>query len=200
MSTDKPNRRWYQFSMRTLLVVMLVFCVTVGWVGSRIYHAQRNSERVDAAVWASELANEKAVAQINMIGGSVDYFFKDGNTQSWLQKGFDDPGDDVSICQHVRFGGGSTSDADLAVLKRLSDVQSIEVSDTNITDAGLEHLKGLTNLVYLNIENTHITDNGLEQLKGLTNLEYLLLGDKTNVTDEGVKKLQQALPNCKIHR
>ena len=138
MSTDKPNRRWYQFSMRTLLVVMLVFCVTVGWVGSRIYHAQRNSERVDAAVWASELANEKAVAQINMIGGSVDYFFKDGNTQSWLQKGFDDPGDDVSICQHVRFGGGSTSDADLAVLKRLSDVQSIEVSDTNITDAGLD--------------------------------------------------------------
>jgi hypothetical protein len=33
----------------------------------------------------------------------------------------------------------------------------------------------------------------------LTQLGELLLGD-TKVTDQGVEKLQQALPNCKIER
>jgi len=37
----------------------------------------------------------------------------------------------------------------------------------------------------------------LEHLSGLTGLKILWLGD-TQVTDEGVKKLQQALPNCDI--
>jgi hypothetical protein len=36
-------------------------------------------------------------------------------------------------------------------------------------------------------------------LEGLTRLELLLL-NRSQVTDEGVKKLQQALPNCQIIR
>jgi hypothetical protein len=36
-------------------------------------------------------------------------------------------------------------------------------------------------------------------LEGLNKLECLLLGG-TKVTDDGVKKLQQALPNCQIER
>ena len=45
--------------------------------------------------------------------------------------------------------------------------------------------------------STNITDAGLEHLKGLTNLEELDLR-WTKVTDAGVAKLQQALPNCEI--
>jgi len=40
-------------------------------------------------------------------------------------------------------------------------------------------------------------DAGLEHLEGLTNLKWLRLY-KTQVTEEGVKKLQQSLPNCTI--
>ena len=42
-------------------------------------------------------------------------------------------------------------------------------------------------------------DNTLLQLRCLTKLKHVEL-TMTNVTDEGVAKLQQALPNCKITR
>jgi hypothetical protein len=44
-----------------------------------------------------------------------------------------------------------------------------------------------------------MTDKGLEHLKGLTQLQMLFLRE-TKVTDQGVKKLQQALPKCNIQR
>ena len=49
------------------------------------------------------------------------------------------------------------------------------------------------------IEHTKVTDAGLEHLKGLPLLNELNLAD-TKVTDEGVKRLQQALPICAIGR
>ncbi len=51
----------------------------------------------------------------------------------------------------------------------------------------------------LSLEYTRVTDAGLEPLKGLTRLQRLYLRG-TKVADEGVKSLQQALPNCRISR
>jgi hypothetical protein len=47
------------------------------------------------------------------------------------------------------------------------------------------------------LRGTQVTDAGLVHLEGLDNLDFLYL-DNTQVTDEGVTKLQKALPNCKI--
>jgi len=51
----------------------------------------------------------------------------------------------------------------------------------------------------LQLRGTEITDAGLVHLTGLTNLHTLILHG-TLVTDEGVKTLQEALPDCKITR
>jgi hypothetical protein len=45
---------------------------------------------------------------------------------------------------------------------------------------------------------TQITDAALVHLKGLTNLKGLYIR-YTRITDEGVKNLQEALPNCEIN-
>ena len=44
---------------------------------------------------------------------------------------------------------------------------------------------------------TQIGDAGLEHLRGLTSLTAIRVNE-TQVTEEGIKKLQRALPNCKI--
>jgi hypothetical protein len=44
-----------------------------------------------------------------------------------------------------------------------------------------------------------VTDEGLERLAGLKRLGRLRL-DKTKVTDKGVKRLEEALPLCRIVR
>ncbi len=54
-------------------------------------------------------------------------------------------------------------------------------------------------VIELRLSYTKITDAGLVHLKGLTNLKTLWLFS-TKVTDAGVKKLQAALPKCKISR
>jgi hypothetical protein len=51
----------------------------------------------------------------------------------------------------------------------------------------------------LSLWETEITDDGLEHLSGLTGLKILSL-DGTQVTEDGVKRLQVSLPNCKITR
>jgi hypothetical protein len=57
----------------------------------------------------------------------------------------------------------------------------------------------LSRLKCLFLENTTVTDAGLVHLQGLHQLQGLGL-DNTKVTDGGVRKLQQALPKCYIHR
>jgi Leucine-rich repeat (LRR) protein len=83
-------------------------------------------------------------------------------------------------------------------LKEVTQLQCQCVSDaTKVTDAGLVHLNALTQLQSLHLSGSQVTDASLEHLKALTNLQELHL-QNTEVSDEGVKKLLQALPNCKI--
>jgi len=57
--------------------------------------------------------------------------------------------------------------------------------------------KSPNKLIHVDLRGTKVTDAGLVHLKELTNLHTLYLIN-TKVTDEGVKKLQTALPNCNI--
>ena len=77
-------------------------------------------------------------------------------------------------------------------------VISVDLSRTEVTDDELKLLKGLTKLQTLILNDTNVTDKGLEHLEGLTNLDWIQVGP--NITNEGVGKLQTALPKCFILR
>ena len=67
-----------------------------------------------------------------------------------------------------------------------------------MTDAGLAHVKKLKNLESLNLASTSITDAGLEHLRECPNLEHLLLSFCQGVTQAGVERMEEALPNLTV--
>jgi len=61
------------------------------------------------------------------------------------------------------------------------------------------HIKELTNLKSLNLSQTKVADEGLEHLQGLAKLQTLYLRS-TQVTDAGIAELKKALPKCQIRK
>lgn len=68
-----------------------------------------------------------------------------------------------------------------------------------MTDAGLAHIRELTNLQALDLAGTQVSDDGLAYLRGLKNLQFLYLSG-TQVTDDKVRQLQDDLPECQMDR
>jgi internalin A len=214
----KRKRRWFQFSLRTLMAVVLLvaFCMAI-W----IVPIKNRAERQKAVV-----------AAIIKSGGSVIYDYQlnqhanpptsvkpEPTAPAWLRGLL---GDDFftnvvvasvrtdadlkelhglnhllginhwvigSRGERRRSSGDGITDAGLEHLADLSELLDLDLSYTGITDAGLECIKRLKHLQTLDLSGTRITDQGLTAIRGLTGLKKLVLGD-TNVTDAGIEQLQ----------
>ncbi|MGO8688343.1 MAG: hypothetical protein ACLQLG_01800 [Thermoguttaceae bacterium] len=184
----KHKLRWYQYSLRTLLLVMTLACVGMSWVAVKMKQARQQHAAVEA---------------IRKLGGMVDYDYQKKDPfdeppgPAWLRKLL---GDDLfASVTWVRLSDSDVSDAALEYLKGLARLEILDLNRTNVSDAGLQHLKGLTQLRELCLGGTKVSDAGLENLMGLTQLQKLWL-DSTNVTDAGAQDLQKALPNLEIIR
>jgi hypothetical protein len=211
-TTSKPRRRWFQYSLRTLLVLMLAACIGMGWIAMKRQQARRGREAAEA---------------IERLGGKVFWSNADSPEESgawaWLRKLLGDDlfvhPDDVVIHSRAQV----IADAGLEHLKGLTQLETLYIDSDQITDAGLQHLQGLTHLRDLMLVNTQVSDSGLAHLRGLTQLQGLSLDSTqvtdaglehlkglarlreldlqgTQVSDNGVGELQQALPNCRISR
>lgn len=85
----------------------------------------------------------------------------------------------------------------MEVLRALENLETLTLRQTNVGDDAMKALGSMKNLKTLDLGETLLTDKGLENLTGLDSLETLRVYS-TKVTAEGVKKLQIALPKCKI--
>lgn len=84
--------------------------------------------------------------------------------------------------------GTAVTDADLALLAPLTELQVLDLRLTQVTDAGIAHLAGLQELQFLNLFRTSMTDTGLAHLGTLKKLETLLIGG-TAISDAGTSTL-----------
>lgn len=91
------------------------------------------------------------------------------------------------------------ADDGLERLRPLSGLQRLGLAGTRITDAGVRHLEALDNLHVLWLGRTRITDACIPQLCRLEQLDVVSL-EQTRVSDAGVRRLQEALPDCVIIR
>jgi Leucine Rich repeat len=89
--------------------------------------------------------------------------------------------------------------ADLASLRDLKKLRvlDLDVREPKVTDAGLAHLADLTDLEELNLFSQNVTDEGLQHLKKLSALRKLDIRD-TKVTRQGADRMQKTVPDLKM--
>jgi len=203
MDAIEPKRRWYQFGLRTFFLGILVIAIGCGWFGAKLQSARKQ---------------RMAVATIREWGGDIDY--STSPAPDWLMRRL---GEDF-FCTVTKVHvdkAVSASDAELAELEPLTDVDCLYANRMSITDASLAHFKRMTKLQYLylgracitdaglkdiaafpllrelDLSKTQISDAGLQCLAGLRQLTLLNLRS-TNVTAAGVAKLKEALPELMV--
>jgi hypothetical protein len=88
----------------------------------------------------------------------------------------------------LRLTGITLQKADLALVGQLRQLETLDLSQSNVTDDDLRPLGRLPKLRELKLGETRIDGSGLEYLGGLERLERLELGD-TKVTDDSLRHL-----------
>jgi hypothetical protein len=138
------------------------------------------------SIWMPHHREQAAIREVERIGGSVVLRHAiPPELQRLLAKLGIDP---IYEVWQVDLGGSDITDADLSLLHRLPNIESLCLNDTNVSDAGLNHLHSLTRLRVLNLSGTYVSNAGLIHLKPLTGLRELYL-DRTSVTASGMKAL-----------
>jgi hypothetical protein len=179
----KPKRRWFRFSVRTLLILVAIVSVGFGWLGHKMRQGERQREIVE---------------MIKKLRGSVTYDYEFDSegfeaahpkppAPAWLAKllGIDFFASVVA----VNVDGSSFRDSDWMHILGLTELERLSLGGTQITDAGLMHLYRFTKLKLLNLHDTQITDAGLVHLRALPVLQRLTL-NRTKVTDAGLVHLR----------
>jgi hypothetical protein len=216
----KHARRWFQFSLRTLLILTLIVAIPCAWIGRKIEKKRRERGAVEAIRASGGTASYDYEVPWSWFDRrderfSPSYYGPDG--PSWLRGmlGEDffneivqvdlsrvpvarlDWLDTLPQLRWLRVSRPDLADADLTHIRDLTQLRSLELVRTKVSDSGMMYLGRLTKLQHLNLCGTRVTDAGLVHLKQLPRLQTLVLF-ATNVTDAGVHDLQKALPNCTI--
>jgi hypothetical protein len=131
--TEKParKRRWLRFSLRTLLVVVVLLSVPLGWFALKMREAERQRRAVEA---------------ITEAGGWVRYDW--ALDESGRDSGRQGPPAPAWLLKLVG--------EDL-----FSDIACVHLADFDTSQVAFEYLKGLTSLIYLDLSGTGVTDAGI---------------------------------------
>ena len=168
------RRRWFQLSLRTLFLLMLLISVALGWLAMVIERGRQQRQ---------------AVAAIQNLGGHVFYPAPSTALQKskWLSELL---GSDALLSPNgVNAANAPVNDAAAANLKGLTKVTHVWLPRTHIHDAGLVNLAGMMELKQLQLSSTAVSSAGLVHLIRLTQLEVLHL-DSTQVDDAGLVHLK----------
>ncbi len=176
---SKPKRRWYQYTLRTLLALMtLAAMVLAAW-------------KTYIAPFQNQAQAMERLLVIPGMPGSAPEVRAEPALPGWL-RWMPGSGSLVRVT-FVKLEHTGVTDDDLSCLADLPHVERLYLAATGISDKGLQHVRGLSRLRRLSLWNTAVTDGGIEHLRGLRNLETLDI-QGTAVTEAALDSLKH-LPN-----
>ncbi len=200
-----PRRRWFRFSLRTLLVLVIIVAIPLAWIAK-----ERRQSRCERQL--AEQLQEQGFRTIEFGRpyGSLD-LTRHGAPLGWWR----DVSKKVLGERIITLSAVNADLKDLTPLTGLTYLHGLHLHSIPVSDLtplanfkkleyltlrtmpvrDLTPLAGLTNLKSLEFRFVKIND--LTPLAGLTKLTRLTMND-TQVTDEQVEALQKALPNCTI--
>jgi len=209
----KPRHRWFQFSLRSLFVVMTLFALLLGYTTHRARQQREAVEAITAlggtVIYDHQFQFDKSISFISSPGSM--YFEATGrewlfsnNTEpagpQWARKWIgDEYFQDVAAVDLSWIGWEwekPTENINVRLLGKLQGLRWLNLDGRGFTDKDLRHIKQLATLERLFLKDTHVTDEGLTYLKDLTNLQYLSLAD-TQITDDGLVHLK-GLKNLEV--
>jgi hypothetical protein len=195
--TTQRDLRWYQFSLGSLLVFMLLACVVMGfvmcWLHSQkawgIAEANRSIKKYRSGdsfmIGSSIKLNLYEIEALGRMTELKDLYIHGPNvtdeTLLILQR--------LNKLERLSLDESAITDMGLVHLSKLTNLQILHVRSTNINGIGFIYLKNLKQLQILDLTGTKITDAGLEHLKMLTQLKQLVLSE-TEITDAGLEHLK----------
>ncbi|HEV3418624.1 MAG TPA: hypothetical protein VG056_17510 [Pirellulales bacterium] len=210
----KRKRRWFQFSLRSLFVMMLLLSVGLRWMAAKV-ETQKVAVKATLKDGGSVWYDYEVDASGSIVAGA------EPPGPNWLRKMLGDDAftnvvkadvtTDVSLEKlselgRIRFltnrlypplswypfhnvGSPRITDAGLVHIWRLSRLIALDLCGAEITDVGMAHLAELTQLNELCLSNTHVTDAGLEYVRGFNQLSRLEL-DGTKVSGAGLEHIK----------
>jgi Leucine Rich repeat len=206
-TTPKTRRRWFRFSLRTMLLAVTLFCA---WLGVTFNRANRQKHAVETITSHGGQVNYDYEADEdgrfvqnpppppgpdwlrNLIG--TDYFATVVDVGIDYQKGVNDDAvealADLPQLRRLHLHGIDVTDSVLARLTRLTQLHILALTNSSVTDAGCEPLKRLTRLKELGLVSRCISDGALEHIEGLTRLTGIVLR-APQVTDFGLVHLKR---------
>lgn len=183
--TFRRRRRWFQFTLRTLLVMVFGVAILLAWFATRLHQARQQREALATARRAGAVAFYEQ--EVRWRAGRYEDATQEapakargpGRLRRTLGRDFFDRVVCITFPAHA-------SDGMLALLAGLPEMRSVSLAGTSVTDKGMAELGRLAKLEELSLDGTGITDAGVLRLAGLQDLKSLYLGG-TGITDEGAK-------------
>ncbi len=191
-------RRRFQFSIRSLLVLVVVVALPCSWMAVEMQRAKKQAEACteisDSSYDYDDEGEPLGPGWLRDLLGD-DFFNKvveaelDDNTQLERLK-------DLPELRKLNLGFDNLTDAALETVTLPTQLEELKLDGSQVTDAGMEKLKALPQLRVLSLSRTRVTDAAMERVvSALPRLECLDL-DETRVTDAGLKRLKH-LPQIK---
>lgn len=181
----KPRRRFFQFSLGSLLLATTALCV---WLGAQVNAARRQREVASA---------------VKRLGGFVDYDWQlDAEDQLTDQQEPPGPaclrrwiGDDFfQTAVQVVMWYVPLHDDQLPAVERLPELRNLILEGTQLGNSNLQRIARMRALTFLNLSETNVNDDGMETVAQMRQLKALWMapaeGQTTGtVTDLGVSRL-----------